>query len=283
MKVYYECGACFLRQACELLDLSSDDENLKFELMNYTFKYLGDNFDSGKSPNDLASVFNQHIKKETGCNDPYFRQKEIGTEIAQSMIGHVNGILNEHDGLETYLKMAIIGNILDFGAFGIDTDVESMMREQLHRPLAINRINELDKCLKKHDSALYLLDNTGEILFDKLLVDKIKKYGVHVCVAVKESPIVNDACFDDALNAGFEDIVSIGCDSAGIVESMISDEFREIFENSGFVISKGMANYEGITEMDLNGKDVFCLLCAKCMPISKDLNVDLGSLILTKL
>ena len=77
--------------------------------------------------------------------------------------------------------------------------------------------------------------------------------------------------------------MSIGSDSGGIVESMISDEFRQIFENSSFIISKGMANYEGITEMDLSKKDVFCLLCVKCNPISKDLGVDVGSHVLTQI
>ena len=115
------------------------------------------------------------------------------------------------------------------------------------------------------------------------MADKISQFDVDVCVAVKESPIVNDACFRDASDVGFVNIVSIGSDSAGIVDSMISDEFREVFENSSLIISKGMANYEGITEMNLNNKDVFCLLCAKCNPIAKDLNVNIASHVLKKL
>ena len=283
MKSYYECGACFLRQARELLDLSTDDEDLKFRLMEDTFDYLAKNFSKEYSPNELASVFNQHIKRKTGCSDPYVQQKKLGTDVAMSMISQIKEILHEDNSLENHVKMAIVGNILDFGAFDINTDVQSLIKQHLNKSLAINDFDALKSALKKHDEALYLLDNTGEIIFDKLLADKISQFDVDVCVAVKESPIVNDACFSDASDAGFENIVSIGSDSAGIVDSMISDEFREVFENSSLIISKGMANYEGITEMKLNNKDVFCLLCAKCNPIAKDLNVNIASHVLKKL
>ena len=283
MKPYYECGACFLRQARELLDLSTDDEDLKFRLMENTFDYLAKNFSKEYSPNELASVFNQHIKRKTGCSDPYVQQKKLGTDVAMSMISQIKEILHEDNSLENHVKMAIVGNILDFGAFDINTDVQSLIKQHLNKSLAINDFDALKSALKKHDEALYLLDNTGEIIFDKLLADKISQFDVDVCVAVKESPIVNDACFSDALDVGFVNIVSIGSDSAGIVDSMISDEFREVFENSSLIISKGMANYEGISEMNLNNKDVFCLLCAKCNPIAKDLNVNIASHVLKKL
>ena len=283
MKPYYECGACFLRQARELLDLSTDDEDLKFRLMENTFDYLAKNFSKEYSPNELASVFNQNIKRKTGCSDPYVQQKKLGTDVAMSMISQIKEILHEDNSLENHVKMAIVGNILDFGAFDINTDVQSLIKQHLNKSLAINDFDALKSALKKHDEALYLLDNTGEIIFDKLLADKISQFDVDVCVAVKESPIVNDACFSDALDVGFVNIVSIGSDSAGIVDSMISDEFREVFENSSLIISKGMANYEGITEMKLNNKDVFCLLCAKCNPIAKDLNVNIASHVLKKL
>ena len=79
------------------------------------------------------------------------------------------------------------------------------------------------------------------------------------------------------------EIVTLGCDSGGIVEEMFSDEFRKVFNESHFIISKGMANYEGLTEMNLKDKDVFSLLCSKCKPISKNLGVNVGSFVLKKL
>jgi uncharacterized protein with ATP-grasp and redox domains len=118
------------------------------------------------------------------------------------------------------------------------------------------------------------------------LIEKIREYGVNVKVAVKSSPVVNDACTAEAVDACLDklaEIVTVGSDMGGIVEEMFSEEFKMIFNQSEFIISKGMANYEGLTEMDLDGKDVFSLLCSKCNPISRDLSVEIGSFVLKKI
>lgn len=247
---------------------------------------MSQNFNRDSQPNRVATEVNQYVKKKTGCEDAYSKQKETSNEIALSMIGKVNDILKENDSLETYVKASIVGNILDFGVYDINTDFKKLISTNLNRDLSINDIDELEDALKKHSDVLYLVDNTGEIVFDKLLIEKIGKYDVNVTVAVKDSAIVNDACAKEAREAGLDEvsrIVSLGRDMGGIVEDMFSDEFRKIFERSRFIISKGMANYEGLTEMNLENKDVFCLLCTKCRPISKDLDVKINSFVLKKL
>ena len=140
--------------------------------------------------------------------------------------------------------------------------------------------------MKAHDEVLYLVDNAGEIVFDRLLIEKIMEYGVDVVVVVKSGPIVNDACLKEAIDAGLDEIaeiITVGSDSGGIVKEMISRKFKKRFDESDFIISKGMANYEGLTEINLKDKDVFSLLCSKCKPISKNLDVDVGSFVLKKL
>ena len=248
--------------------------------------HMADNFNKDSQPNKLATEVNQYIKQKTGCMDAYFEQKEISNEIALSLIPDVNEILKTDNSLETYVKLAIVGNILDFGAYNINTDFKRLIAENLNKNLSINDIDDFEKALKLNDEALYLVDNSGEIVFDRLLIEKIKEYDVDVVVAVKSSPIVNDACEKEAIDAGLDElarITTLGCDSGGIVEEMFSDEFRKLFDESNFIISKGMANYEGLTEMDLSNKDVFSLLCSKCHPISKNLGVDITSLVLKKL
>lgn len=248
--------------------------------------YVGENFSQDLSSNATGSRIHQYIKAETACYDPYFNEKKVGNEIALSLMPQVREILERDNSLETYVKIAIVGNILDFGAFDLDTDIESLILEGLDKELIINRVDELEDALNKYDKVLYLVDNTGEIVFDKLLLEKIKEYDVDITVAVKEKPILNDACLKEALEAGLDelaDIISTGSDSVGIVESMISDEFKEILLDSPFIISKGMGNFEGLTEMDLKNQDVFLLFCTKCPAISKELGVDEGSHILTVL
>lgn len=275
-----------MRQVKEVIDLSCSDEPLKFELMQNCMIHMADNFNKDSQPNKIATEVNQYVKQKTKCEDAYFKQKEISNEIALSMLPDVNEILKTDNSLETYVKLAIVGNILDFGAYDINTDFEELIRENLNKSLSINDIEEFEESLKSNNKALYLVDNSGEIVFDRLLIEKIIEYGVEVIVGVKSSPIVNDACEKEAIEAGLDElaeIVTLGCDSGGIVEEMFSDKFRKVFDESSLIISKGMANYEGLTEMDLTEKDVFSLLCSKCNPISKNLGTEIGSLVFKKL
>ena len=284
MKISYECGPCFLRQAREALDLSTDDEKLKMEIIGDIFEYLSDNFKCGVNSNSTGSTIHKLIKQKTGCKDPYFREKIESNFLALKYLDDVKKILDD-DCLENYVKIAIIGNILDFGAFTLDDDIESVIKKSLKKDLAIKDIDEFENSLKKHDKVLYLVDNTGEIVFDKLLLSKIKEYNIDITIAVKSQPILNDACMKEALDAGldeFGEIVEIGCGTVGYVDSEISDEFREIFNAHEFIISKGMGNYEGLTEIDLSTKDVYFLLCAKCNTISRDIGVNLHDMLLFK-
>lgn len=285
MKISYECGPCFLRQAREAMDLSTDDESLKMEIMEDIFKFLSNNFKLDTNSNSTGSAMHKMIKEKTGCRDPYRKEKIEGNEIALKYLPDVKKILDDDNSLENYVKIAIIGNILDFGAFTLDDDIESVIKTALEKDLAVKDIEEFENSLKNHDEVLYLVDNTGEIVFDKLLLAKIKEYGLDITIAVKSEPILNDACMEEALDAGlneYGELVEIGCGTVGYVDSEISDEFREIFESHDFVISKGMGNYEGLTEIDLSDKDIYFLLCAKCNTISRDIGVNLHDMLLFK-
>ena len=225
------------------------------------------------------------IKQKTGCTDPYYAEKIESNRLALKYLDDVKKILDEDDSLENYVKIAIIGNILDFGAFTLDDDIESVIKDSLKKDLAVKDIDEFENSLKTQDKVLYLVDNTGEIVFDKLLLGKIKEYGLEITIAVKSEPILNDACMKEALDASldeFGEIVEIGAGTVGYVDSEISDEFREIFNSHEFIISKGMGNYEGLTEIDLSDKDIYFMLCAKCNTISWDIGVNLHDMLLFK-
>ena len=285
MKISYECGPCFLRQAREALDLSTDDEMLKMKIIGDIFKYLSENFSEGTNSNSTGSTMHALIKQKTGCRDPYYKEKIESNRLALKYLDDVKKILDDDDSLENYVKIAIIGNILDFGAFTLDDDIESVIKSALEKDLVIKDIEEFENSLKTQDKVLYLVDNTGEIVFDKLLLAKMKEYSLDITIAVKSEPILNDACMEEALDAGldeFGEIVEIGAGTVGYVDSKISDEFREIFNNHEFIISKGMGNYEGLTEIDLSDKDIYFMLCAKCNTISRDIGVNLHDMLLFK-
>jgi len=285
MKISYECGPCFLRQAREAMDLSTNDEKLKMEIMEEIFKFLSNNFKENTNSNSTGSAMHKQMREKTGCKDPYYKEKIQGNEIALKYLPEVKKILKKDNSLENYVKIAIIGNILDFGAFTLDDDIESIIKESLKKDLTIKHIEEFENSLKTQDKVLYLVDNTGEIVFDKLLLAKIKEYNLDITIAVKSQPVLNDACMSEALDAGLDEygtLVEIGCATVGYVDSEISEEFREIFNNHKFIISKGMGNYEGLTEINLTNKDIYFLLCAKCNTISKDIGVKLHDMLLLK-
>ena len=285
MKISYECGACFLRQAREAMDLATDDDDLKIEINGEIFKFLAKTFKKGTNSNKTGSYIHNLIKEKTNCHDPYVNEKRLGNEIALKYLPLAQDILDENDSLENRVKIAIVGNILDFGAFELSEDIEKLIKDSLDKDLAVKDIESFENALKKYDNVLYLVDNTGEIVFDKLLLSKIQEYDLDITIAVKSQPILNDACMEDAISTGlneFGEIVEIGAGTVGYVDSEISDEFREIFNAHEFVISKGMGNYEGLTEIDLSEKEVFFLLCAKCGTIAKDIGVNFQDMLLFK-
>ena len=285
MDISYECGPCFLRQAREALDLSTDDENVKMQVMEEIFKFLSTTFKAGTNSNSTGSSMHKIIKQKTGCMDPYYKEKVEGNEIALKYLPEVKKILGEDDSLENYVKIAIIGNILDFGAFTLDDDIEGVIKSSLKKDLAVKDIEEFENSLKTHDKVLYLVDNTGEIVFDKLLLAKLKEYDLDITIAVKSEPILNDATMVEALDVGLDEfgkLVEIGAGTVGYVDSEISDEFRQIFDDHEFVISKGMGNYEGLTEIDLSKKDIYFLLCVKCNTIARHIGANLHDMLLLR-
>lgn len=286
MKVYYECAPCFLRQAKEALDLATDDESVKIEVMEEIVKIVGSDFYQGAVSNEIGTKIHRIIKYKTGNEDPYLLEKRKGNEIALKFLPKIKEIIKTNDVLEIYIKAAIIGNIIDFGALGVDFNIENGIIENMEKEIALNNVPELEKEIESAKNVLYLADNNGEIVFDKLLIEKLKEYDVDVTVALKENPILNDACIEDALQIGLNEVanlVSTGTDSIGIIYGDISEEFKEIFENADMVIAKGLGNYEGLTAMKLGNKPVFCLLNAKCSPIAKDIGVNPGDNVVLKL
>jgi hypothetical protein len=286
MKVHYECAACFLRQTREALDLATDNESLKMDVTEKVLKIVSKKFHKGAVSNVIGTEVHRTIKEETGNNDPYIKEREISNDIALDFLPQVEKILREGNTLKNYIKVAIAGNVIDFGALGLDMDMESLIINTMKKDPVLDYTEDLEEELKRSKTIIYLADNIGEIVFDKLLIEKIREYDVDVVVALKEEPILNDACIDDALKIGldrFAKLITTGTDSIGIIEKDVSLKFRKVFNKSDMVIAKGLGNYEGLGEMDLKDKPVFCLLNAKCPPVARDIGVELGDNIVLKL
>jgi len=286
MKVHYECAACFLRQSKEALDLATDDEDLKMDVTEELIKIVSENFRRGGVSNVIGTKIHRTIKNKTGNPDPYHKEREISNDIACEYIPMVEKIIEDDASLKNYLKVAIAGNVIDFGALGLETDMESLIASTMQKEPAVDDSFELETELKKSETVLYLADNIGEIVMDKILISKLADYDVDITVALKAKPILNDACIEDALKIGLNQVSKLtttGTDSIGIISEDVSQQFMDKFDESDMVIAKGLGNYEGLSEMDLKEKPVFCLLNAKCKPVARDIGVEVGDNVVLKL
>ncbi len=133
------------------------------------------------------------------------------------------------------------------------------------------------KAISMAKSILYLADNTGEIVFDRLLIEQmpLKK----ITLVVKGSPIINDACLVDAQVTGVADLVEVidnGSDAPGTILAECSEDFKQRFEKADLIIAKGQGNYETLSDVK---KDIFFVLKAKCSVIAKHIGCEVGNLV----
>lgn len=179
------------------------------------------------------------------------------------------------------MKLAILGNVIDFAVGFSPEDLEKQIEEMLDKPLYIDERDELIKEVRKAKQILYLTDNVGEHLFDKILIEEIKRTSnAEIYIAGKEKPIINDVTVEDLIRDGFEalgKVVSIGTQIVGVPLNEVSQEFREVYENSDVIIAKGQGNFETLSEV--KDERIFFLLKAKCPAVARELKVPRGSLI----
>jgi len=276
MKAYLDCYPCFLNQALKTARLHTSDEKKIKHILDKVAVALP-RVDFAATPAEIGREVYRIIAQESGIEDPYQQLKEIWTDKALALYPHLKKLIRTSaDPLFMAVRVAIVGNVIDFGvnrAFDLEKEVEQI----LHQPLVINHYQRFKERLEKASRILYIADNAGETVFDRLLIEEMTKPVVYV---VREKPVINDAVQEDAEAAGIAEvaeIISSGVDAPGTVLSLCSDEFREMFLKAEMVISKGQGNYEG-----LSGErgPLFFLLKAKCEVIARELNVPLGSLLL---
>jgi uncharacterized protein with ATP-grasp and redox domains len=215
----------------------------------------------------------------TGIEDPFKEAKAQCTHQALSLYPALKDKVAEStDRLMTAIRVAIAGNVIDFGsnvAFDLDKDVQTILTQEF----AINHYEDFRAELAKAKKILYIADNAGECVFDRILIEEIGKPVVYV---VREKPIINDAVLEDALAAGIGDvaeIISSGTDAPGNILPLCSEKFLEVYREADFIISKGQGNYEGLSEED---RPIFFLLKAKCAVIAKHIGVTQGSIVLMR-
>jgi len=278
MKSYLDCYPCFFKQAIKTSRMITSDEKKIWQILNEVSLSLPD-VPFGATPPEIGREVYRIISKRTGIKDPYRKIKEKCTRQALSLYPELKKLIeSSEDRLMTAVRISIAGNIIDYGA-NFDFDLKKDIGTILSQDFSINHYQEFCEALDKARKILYLADNAGETVFDRLLIEEINRPVIYV---VRAHPIINDATREDALLAGIDkvaDIVSSGCDAPGNILKFCSDKFLSIYRSADLIISKGQGNYEGLSDEE---RPIFFLLRAKCHVIASDIGINEGSIVLMK-
>jgi uncharacterized protein with ATP-grasp and redox domains len=289
LKIRPECAVCIVRQVVDASSEISNDESEQFRLIKSCLDAIKDAYGEGAVPAWMGTKVHRHLKKISNCEDPYKRLKEKADEIALKYLDRVKKEVSIEDDLERIKKKVlagIAGNVIDFGPFSTDMDIISKIDETLNGDLTIDDSEEFLNDLKNSKKVLYICDNAGEIVFDKLLIEEIKKYVSDVVVAVKGKPILNDATLEDAEFVGINEIarvISTGGDIIGVILEECSQEFLDEFYSADMIVAKGMGNYESLTEYEEKiEKPLYYIFKVKCIPVAEHVGINVGDNVLLK-
>jgi uncharacterized protein with ATP-grasp and redox domains len=280
MRVHLDCFPCFLRQSIIALRLGTKDELLREMILKSILPEI-QIADISRPPAYTTTFIHRKIRQMLG-KDPFEELKSEYNKIALGLYPSLKTIVGKsQDPLWTATRLAIAGNVIDFGIF-TSVDIEGAIDKALNNPLAVDDFEIFKKAISDADTIVYLADNAGEIVFDRLLIETLISFGKSVVVVVKGSPVINDSTLKDALESGLTRICQVidnGSDAVGTILVWTSSAFQDTFNNAQLVISKGQGNFETIIGIQ---KNIFFLFQSKCNVVSKELGLSKGSMLLKK-
>ncbi len=276
MKTYLECIPCFMQQAYRTAKIATTDEKKIKQVLDSAGEMIKI-ISMEDTPPETGNHIYQKIREITNNNDPYQHVKKANIDEALKLYPELKKrIEKSKDPLLTAIRIAIAGNVIDLGvnkSFNIIDDLQKILKQDF----AVFDYEAFKKHLKRANSVLYIGDNAGESVFDRLLIETMGKPATFV---VREVPVINDCVIEDAVASGLDrvsEIISSGCKAPATILSLCNSSFIKKFNQADIVISKGQGNYEGLSEVS---RPVFFLLKAKCHVIARDLGVSENDIVL---
>jgi hypothetical protein len=268
-----ECIPCLLNRILYEVDLVAP-EKIE-EAMAESLHILSRGYPQGMNSAELATQVHARAYAISGSQDPYADLKRRSDEAAESLFPHAERLVREAaDPMQMAVRVAITGNVLDFGidvGFERPEELGRRFDKLVAEGLAIDDLAEAKGLMREGGNVLYLLDNCGESVFDRLLVREIKALGPKVIGVVKGAPILTDVTMEDALRVRldecFDEIISTDSFAVGIDPRKVSARLRLELEEADLIVSKGMANLESLS--DERYGPVLYLLRVKCEPVAR--------------
>lgn len=280
MKVHLDCFPCFLKQTLIALRLGTSDEILQETILKEIMDYIKA-ADTSMPPAYTTTFIHRKIRQMLG-GDPFSNIKTEYNKIALGLYSKLKTIASESkEPLVIASKLAIAGNVIDFGIF-TSIDIESTINRAMNNNLNVDDSKDFLESLSKADEILYLLDNAGEIVFDRILIEALIENKKKVKAVVKGSPVINDATILDAEESGLTGICEVidnGSDAVGTILQWTSKKFQDEFNRAQMIISKGQGNFETLLH---TRKNIYFLFQSKCGVVSKELGLSNGAMLLMK-
>jgi len=281
MHIEPDCIACIFNQALRVtkaLELSEEESK---KLLDEAACMLPQ-FSLSLTPPQNATPMYERFAELLHTDDIYAKQKAEAIEKARALIPYCETSIDKSEKpLETALRIAVAGNVIDLAseyAFDLEEEIQNI----LHANFAIDHIRMLLEDISKSKKLVYLADNAGENVFDTLFIKTIKSFHpeIQIFYFVRSKPIINDICVKDLHNDPihrYATVVDSGVSTPGIVLEALSDDAKKLFFDADCIISKGMGNYECLSEYKVSS--LYYLLKVKCQVVARSLCLEPGDLV----
>ncbi len=281
MKTYLECFPCMLNQALEAAKVAIPDTARQREILNRVMGLLME-LKLDASPPEIARKSHRLVRELSGNPDPYKDQKcEYNTRALALLPRLRDQVEQAADPLDLAVRLAIAGNVIDFGAMASGFDFEREWKNAHTARFGVSDYEAFKADILKARSILYLGDNAGEIVFDRLLVEVLQQISkAEITFVVRGEPVLNDATIEDARFVGLDRLVPVvdnGNDAPGTVLSEVRPEVRRLFETADVIIAKGQGNYETLSDAPGN---ICFLFQVKCPVIGRSAGAEVGKYML---
>jgi len=288
MRIHSECLACLFDRAKFECDIAFSSEEEKLAAFKEIAEFASNNLDTGIIPALIGTQRGRIIAKLSGKEDFYKELKEESSKTAEKLLPVAEKYYNRsRNKIHALLKIAAAANSMEFGVRGHSFNFNDF-RHELEKMLSEDiegNSKEAENLLKRYRNVLYLLDNAGEVLFDKFIAEKLTKLGKKVIISPKSAPVINDITLKDLkklkiFNSSNFKIVPNGA-FVGISFEEAPKKFLKLLFNKKYLIfAKGMGNYETLSEREnkFKGRLIY-VLRAKCLPVASSIGVERGRLV----
>jgi len=275
-RFHSQCIDCLLNKHFDKANLAKDDQT-RLAYLQGLLKILGE-ADQTQTPSEVLDKITLLQKQLLDFEESFEEEKKYFNTLMLAKEDMMQSTVNSaQDKLHTALNLAMLGNYIDFGA--MDSVSEDKLDEMLDTAKDLkfddSEYANLKSDLKNAKRLVYLTDNCGEIVADKLFIKTILKEYPQISaeVIVKGKPVLNDATLEDAKQIDLASVVKVsdnGCGMAGTVLEHISAEARTKINSADIIIAKGQANFETLRHC---GKNIYYIFMCKCNLFAQRFNV----------